>query len=677
MPASSGVVFVEPANGGESLTKKSSRSLTSFFSGKFSWMSRKDDSTQPRLTGKNSSWEATKAIQHEEDEPSHLFDSPLQMSLHLLDGLQERLLDQSLGGEAKVVGKVMELLHSPDLMQSKPMQELIDDGKIKADGDVKTWLESMEWMKKSDREETARHSMLVDARRKSRASMAASARASVAFTPTERGFKEESERTKETSADDVVLSDGRKSADGSGREEEEQPTQLLAPTVRGKLSTQNESRVLHMLEHELTSWEFDMLELKELTNDHALSAVGWAICERHGIRSFLGITPDTMLRFLRKLEDGYKAVPYHNATHAACVTHGVYSLLTTSPALIELFGSPLDIFTATLAGMMHDLGHTGHNNAFHVATGSELAIRYSDQSVLEMHHLASGFAALNEPGCNCLAHLTDDHRKEVRARVIGMILATDLAVNFPTINTFKQMVSDKAAALAADERKAQGEHLETASVGSSSPSARPSNAFSSPSRLTRASTAGADLSVGHRRRNDSFDKMKLRQLLELRAGSEAEASAKGATGGGGGGNGTADPTSSTAFRRSSGGGGSIRARLLSVAPSEELLILKMVLKVSDIGNVTKGLKVCLGWTERVVQEFFDQGDQEGALGLPVTPFMNRHTACVPKQQLGFYSFVARPMFEALDGLVNLEQQVSNMDRMETHWKSLLPPETES
>ena len=136
MPASSGVVFVEPANGGESPTKKSSRSLTSFFSGKFSWMSRKDDSTQPRLTGKNSSWEAAKAIQHEEDEPSHLFDSPLQMSLHLLDGLQERLLEQSLRGEAKVVGKVMELLHSPDLMQSKPMQELIDDGKI-SDGSLK------------------------------------------------------------------------------------------------------------------------------------------------------------------------------------------------------------------------------------------------------------------------------------------------------------------------------------------------------------------------------------------------------------------------------------------------------------------------------------------------------------------------------------------------------------
>ena len=33
--------------------------------------------------------------------------------------------------------------------------------------------------------------------------------------------------------------------------------------------------------------------------------------------------------------------------------------------------------------------------------------------------------------------------------------------------------------------------------------------------------------------------------------------------------------------------------------------------------------------------------------------MDRNTAVVPKQQLGFYNFVARPMFEALDGLISM------------------------
>ena len=49
-----------------------------------------------------------------------------------------------------------------------------------------------------------------------------------------------------------------------------------------------------------------------------------------------------------------------------------------------------------------------------------------------------------------------------------------------------------------------------------------------------------------------------------------------------------------------------------------------------------------------VQEFFSQGDLEQQLGIPVTPMMDRTTACIPKQQLGFYDFVVRPMFESLD-----------------------------
>ena len=64
-----------------------------------------------------------------------------------------------------------------------------------------------------------------------------------------------------------------------------------------------------------------------------------------------------------------------------------------------------------------------------------------------------------------------------------------------------------------------------------------------------------------------------------------------------------------------------------------MLILKMVLKVSDIGNVTKGQAYCLGWTERVVAEFFAQGDLEAELKLPVTPMLDRRTANVPKQQV--------------------------------------------
>ena len=41
--------------------------------------------------------------------------------------------------------------------------------------------------------------------------------------------------------------------------------------------------------------------------------------------------------------------------------------------------------------------------------------------------------------------------------------------------------------------------------------------------------------------------------------------------------------------------------------------------------------------------------------------MDRNTAVVPKlQQLGFYNFVARPIFEALDGLVSMAEPLGHV-----------------
>jgi cAMP-specific phosphodiesterase 4 len=47
---------------------------------------------------------------------------------------------------------------------------------------------------------------------------------------------------------------------------------------------------------------------------------------------------------------------------------------------------------------VHDLGHPGRNNAFQVATESELALLYNDKSVLEMMHISKAFQLLKEPG---------------------------------------------------------------------------------------------------------------------------------------------------------------------------------------------------------------------------------------------------------------------------------------
>ena len=413
-------------------------------------------------------------------------------------------------------------------------------------------------------------------------------------------------------------------------------------------------------------------------------------------------------------------MPYHNASHAACVTHGVYHLITQRAELADIFGANIDIFSVCLAALVHDLGHTGHNNAFHVASGtpsdytsthphahalpadtgapasprscirlhfagSDLAILYSDQSVLEMHHLANAFQILKAKECDILHSIGDEARKEVRNRVVGMVLATDLAVNFPTINAFKQMVSDKATQL---EQFIETSEAAAAVTAAEAPTASmPATAPGRASVARVSSREAVSTPAGERKVNwmrsptqnlrASILSAQRPSQLDSQPSSESNVSSSSfAPGSGAGRNNRRKSmklrdqleTMSTAQRWKAGG--------LQVTAAEEMLILKMVLKVSDIGNVTKGKQYCLAWTNRVVAEFFAQGDLEAKLKLPVTPFMDRNTACVPKQQIGFYNFIARPMFEAVDNFITMQKPLANLGIMHAHWTSQMPPEPE-
>ena len=67
--------------------------------------------------------------------------------------------------------------------------------------------------------------------------------------------------------------------------------------------------------------------------------------------------------------------------------------MLNSKALEEVF-SPLEIFAALFAAMIHDVGHPGRTNQFLINTGHEYALLYNDNSVLENHHLAVAFKTM-------------------------------------------------------------------------------------------------------------------------------------------------------------------------------------------------------------------------------------------------------------------------------------------
>lgn len=76
-------------------------------------------------------------------------------------------------------------------------------------------------------------------------------------------------------------------------------------------------------------------------------------------------------------------------------------------------------------------------------------------------------------------------------------------------------------------------------------------------------------------------------------------------------------------------------------------ILTFMLHMADISNAAKPGIFARQWTERCLEEFFSQGDQEKKLGMEPSPQCDRDTVSKPDSQIGFIQFVVLPAYEVL------------------------------
>ncbi|XP_070814137.1 high affinity cGMP-specific 3',5'-cyclic phosphodiesterase 9A-like isoform X2 [Chaetodon trifascialis] len=88
------------------------------------------------------------------------------------------------------------------------------------------------------------------------------------------------------------------------------------------------------------------------------------------------------------------------------------------------------------------------------------------------------------------------------------------------------------------------------------------------------------------------------------------------------------------------------------------VLMKIMVKVSDISNEARPMSVAEPWLDCLLQEFFNQSDTEKLKGLPVTPFMDRDKVSKPSSQTSFIRFVLLPLFTELTKLFPcLEQHI--------------------
>ncbi|ELU18933.1 hypothetical protein CAPTEDRAFT_180250 [Capitella teleta] len=295
----------------------------------------------------------------------------------------------------------------------------------------------------------------------------------------------------------------------------------------------------------LDKWGLDIFKVAQLTNNRPLTCVTYTILQERELCKAFKIAPNVLVTYLMHLEDHYrKDVPYHNNVHAADVTQSSNVLLCV-PALETVF-TDLEVLAAIFASAIHDVDHPGLTNQFLVTTGSELALMYNDESVLENHHLAVAFKLVSEDGCNIFQNLTAKQHQTLRRMVIDMVLATDMSKHMSLLADLKTMVETKKV-------------------------------------------AGSGI-------------------------------------------------------------------LLLDNYTDRIQVLQNMVHCADLSNPTKPLELYRLWVDRIMAEFYRQGDMERERKIDLSPMCDKHTATVEKTQVGFIDYIVHPLWETWADLVHPDCQ---------------------
>ena len=100
-------------------------------------------------------------------------------------------------------------------------------------------------------------------------------------------------------------------------------------------------------------------------------------------------------------------------------------------------------------------------------------------------------------------------------------------------------------------------------------------------------------------------------------------------------------------------------------------LLEIVVHASDISNPTKQFDVYAEWADKVVEEFWRQGDLEKKLGIPVSPNCDRERVTKAQTQIGFIDYVVMPFYtKFIDVFDDLKFLVDNMKANRERYKEI-------
>lgn len=109
--------------------------------------------------------------------------------------------------------------------------------------------------------------------------------------------------------------------------------------------------------------------------------------------------------------------------------------------------------------------------------------------------------------------------------------------------------------------------------------------------------------------------------------------------------------------------------------TDRIQVLQNMVHCSDLSNPTKPLDIYKKWVDRIMEEFFRQGDKEREAGIDISPMCDRYNATVEKSQVfvhfrtrkqeclnstrlqvGFIEYIVHPLWETWADLVYPDSQ---------------------
>lgn len=116
--------------------------------------------------------------------------------------------------------------------------------------------------------------------------------------------------------------------------------------------------------------------------------------------------------------------------------------------------------------------------------------------------------------------------------------------------------------------------------------------------------------------------------------------------------------------------GRLASQDFNIQEQDKKLCMDELIHAADISNPLKPFFLCSKWADKVLEEFWNQGDLERKAEFPISYLMDRYTVNKAKSQIGFIDVIVSPTFDVIKNyLPELENYMPNFETNKDNWKS--------